>query len=384
MYDNYDEEVNQYIDEHDIDINSNKRNFDYEIQNEYVDYEKFNLPLTMESKNSDLNKLNNEYNTFEFSLYQDLEDKWLEIEKKKKYNLKRINQLNYENDNSNIFSLSNLQDWKKRVFESRKNCFERKFRENENNDFDKYVNRKINDIKNLTISNNEDNNIRNKLRNYFFRDKQYYNNNLNSSNINSSNQEMKSFLKDDDEEDKKIDKLKYLKNKQIKIPLLDEKENKINLKIKNVYESITQNKNLSNNSLSKSKYSIKSIDELDKNFNDIMSDFSNDYRQKNQKSLSKRIRKDNLNSNLIPYRRKNIDKKYIENKILLNDMLPESGIGNKKLNNIKNHNLSVSSFNKKNNPFRISSLIYGKNNFDSITNKFSEITSPKITRIIHN
>ena len=384
MYDNYDEEVNQYIDEHDIDINSNKRNFDYEIQNEYVDYEKFNLPLTMESKNSDLNKLNNEYNTFEFSLYQDLEDKWLEIEKKKKYNLKRINQLNYENDNSNIFSLSNLQDWKKRVFESRKNCFERKFRENENNDFDKYVNRKINDIKNLTISNNEDNNIRNKLRNYFFRDKQYYNNNLNSSNINSSNQEMKSFLKDDDEEDKKIDKLKYLKNKQIKIPLLDEKENKINLKIKNVYESITQNKNLSNNSLSKSKYSIKSIDELDKNFNDIMSDFSNDYRQKNQKSLSKRIRKDNLNSNLIPYRRKNIDKKYIENKILLNDMLPESGIGNKKLNNIKNNNLSVSSFNKKNNPFRISSLIYGKNNFDSITNKFSEITSPKITRIIHN
>ncbi len=384
MYDNYDEEVNQYIDEHDIDINSNKRNFDYEIQNEYVDYEKFNLPLTMESKNSDLNKLNNEYNTFEFSLYQDLEDKWLEIEKKKKYNLKRINQLNYENDNSNIFSLSNLQDWKKRVFESRKNCFERKFRENENNDFDKYVNRKINDIKNLTISNNEDNNIRNKLRNYFFRDKQYYNNNLNSSNINSSNQEMKSFLKDDDEEDKKIDKLKCLKNKQIKIPLLDEKENKINLKIKNVYESITQNKNLSNNSLSKSKYSIKSIDELDKNFNDIMSDFSNDYRQKNQKSLSKRIRKDNLNSNLIPYRRKNIDKKYIENKILLNDMLPESGIGNKKLNNIKNNNLSVSSFNKKNNPFRISSLIYGKNNFDSITNKFSEITSPKITRIIHN
>ena len=384
MYDNYDEEVNQYIDEHDIDINSNKRNFDYEIQNEYVDYEKFNLPLTMESKNSDLNKLNNEYNTFEFSLYQDLEDKWLEIEKKKKYNLKRINQLNYENDNSNIFSLSNLQDWKKRVFESRKNCFERKFRENENNDFDKYVNRKINDIKNLTISNNEDNNIRNKLRNYFFRDKQYYNNNLNSSNINSSNQEMKSFLKDDDEEDKKIDKLKYLKNKQIKIPLLDEKENKINLKIKNVYESITQNKNLSNNSLSKSKYSIKSIDELDKNFNDIISDFSNDYRQKNQKSLSKRIRKDNLNSNLIPYRRKNIDKKYIENKILLNDMLLESGIGNKKLNNIKNNNLSVSSFNKKNNPFRISSLIYGKNNFDSITNKFSEITSPKITRIIHN
>ena len=384
MYDNYDEEVNQYIDEHDIDINSNKRNFDYEIQNEYVDYEKFNLPLTMESKNSDLNKLNNEYNTFEFSLYQDLEDKWLEIEKKKKYNLKRINQLNYENDNSNIFSLSNLQDWKKRVFESRKNCFERKFRENENNDFDKYVNRKINDIKNLTISNNEDNNIRNKLRNYFFRDKQYYNNNLNSSNINSSNQEMKSFLKDDDEEDKKIDKLKYLKNKQIKIPLLDEKENKINLKIKNVYESITQNKNLSNNSLSKSKYSIKSIDELDKNFNDIMSEFSSDYRQKNQKSLSKRIRKDNLNSNLIPYRRKNIDKKYIENKMLLNDMLPESGIGNKKLNNIKNNNLSVSSFNKKNNPFRISSLIYGKNNFDSITNKFSEITSPKITRIIHN
>ena len=383
MYDNYDEEVNQYIDEHDIDINSNKRNFDSEIHNEYVDYDKFNLPLTMESKNSDFNKLNNEYNTFEFSLYQDLEDKWLEIEKKKKYNI-RINQLNHENNNSNIFSLSDLRNWKKRVFESRKNCFERKFRENENNDFNKFVNRKINDIKNLTISNNENNSIRNKLRNYFYTDKHFYNNNLNSSNINSSNQEMKSFLKEDDDEDKKIDKLKYLKNKQIKIPLLDEKENKINLKIKNVYESITRNKNLSNNSLSKSKYSIKSIDELDKNFNDIMSEFSSDYRQKNQKSLSKRIRRDNLNNNKIPYKRKSIDKKYIENKMLLNDMLPESGIGNKKLSNIKNNNLSVSFFNNKNNPIRISSLIYGKNNFDSITNKFSEITSPKITRIINN
>ena len=383
MYDNYDEEVNQYIDEHDIDINSNKRNFESEIHNEYVDYDKFNLPLTMESKNSDFNKLNNEYNTFEFSLYQDLEDKWLEIEKKKKYNI-RINQLNHENNNSNIFSLSDLRNWKKRVFESRKNCFERKFRENENNDFNKFVNRKINDIKNLTISNNENNSIRNKLRNYFYTDKYFYNNNLNSSNINSSNQEMKSFLKEDNDEDKKIDKLKYLKNKQIKIPLLDEKENKINLKIKNVYESITRNKNLSNNSLSKSKYSIKSIDELDKNFNDIMSEFSSDYRQKNQKSLSKRIRKDNLNNNKIPYKRKSIDKKYIENKMLLNDMLPESGIGNKKLTNIKNNNFSVSFFNNKNNPIRISSLIYGKNNFDSITNKFSEITSPKITRIINN
>lgn len=383
MYDNYDEEVNQYIDEHDIDINSNKRNFESEIHNEYVDYDKFNLPLTMESKNSDFNKLNNEYNTFEFSLYQDLEDKWLEIEKKKKYNI-RINQLNHENNNSNIFSLSDLRNWKKRVFESRKNCFERKFRENENNDFNKFVNRKINDIKNLTISNNENNSIRNKLRNYFYTDKYFYNNNLNSSNINSSNQEMKSFLKEDNDEDKKIDKLKYLKNKQIKIPLLDEKENKINLKIKNVYDSITRNKNLSNNSLSKSKYSIKSIDELDKNFNDIMSEFSSDYRQKNQKSLSKRIRKDNLNNNKIPYKRKSIDKKYIENKMLLNDMLPESGIGNKKLTNIKNNNLSVSFFNNKNNPIRISSLIYGKNNFDSITNKFSEIKSSKINRIINN
>ena len=75
--------------------------------------------------------------------------------------------------------------------------------------------------------------------------------------INTSIQEMKSFLKEDDDEDKKIDKWKYLKNKQIKIPLLDEKENKINLKIKNVYESIIRNKNLSNNSLSKSKYYLQ-------------------------------------------------------------------------------------------------------------------------------
>ena len=384
MYNNYDEEVNQYIDEHDIDIKSNKKNNDSEIQNEYIDYEKFNLPLTMESKNYDFNKLINEYNTFDNSLYQDLEDKWLEIEKNKNRTLKRINKLNDENYYSINFSLNNLKNWKKRVFESRQNCFERKFRENENNDFDKFVNRKINDIKNLTISNKEENNIRNKIRNYFKRNKKYYNNNhLNSSNTNSSNQEMKSFLKEDEEEDKKIDNFKNLKNNQIKIPLLDEKENKVNLKIKNVYDTIVKNKNLSNNTLSQSKYSIMSIDDLDKNFNDIMSDLSNDYKKKSQKSLSKRIRKDNLNNNLYPYKMKSINKKYIENKMLLNDMLPESGIGNKKLNNINNNNL-VSFFNNRNNPIRISSLIYGKNNFDSITNKFSEITSPKITRIIHN
>ena len=384
MYNNYDEEVNQYIDEHDIDIKSNKKNNDSEIQNEYIDYEKFNLPLTMESKNYDFNKLINEYNTFDNSLYQDLEDKWLEIEKNKNRTLKRINKLNDENYYSINFSLNNLKNWKKRVFESRQNCFERKFRENENNDFDKFVNRKINNIKNLTISNKEENNIRNKIRNYFKRNKKYYNNNhLNSSNTNSSNQEMKSFLKEDEEEDKKIDNFKNLKNNQIKIPLLDEKENKVNLKIKNVYDTIVKNKNSSNNTLSQSKYSIMSIDDLDKNFNDIMSDLSNDYKKKSQKSLSKRIRKDNLNNNLYPYKMKSINKKYVENKMLLNDMLPESGIGNKKLNNINNNNL-VSFFNNRNNPIRISSLIYGKNNFDSITNKFSEITSPKITRIIHN
>ena len=384
MYNNYDEEVNQYIDEHDIDIKSNKKNNDSEIQNEYIDYEKFNLPLTMESKNYDFNKLINEYNTFDNSLYQDLEDKWLEIEKNKNRTLKRINKLNDENYYSINFSLNNLKNWKKRVFESRQNCFERKFRENENNDFDKFVNRKINDIKNLTISNKEENNIRNKIRNYFKRNKKYYSNNhLNSSNTNSSNQEMKSFLKENEEEDKKIDNFKNLKNNQIKIPLLDEKENKVNLKIKNVYDTIVKNKNLSNNTLSQSKYSIMSIDDLDKNFNDIMSDLSNDYKKKSQKSLSKRIRKDNLNNNLYPYKMKSINKKYVENKMLLNDMLPESGIGNKKLNNINNNNL-VSFFNKRNNTIRISSLIYGKNNFDSITNKFSEITSPKITRIIHN
>ena len=384
MYNNYDEEVNQYIDEHDIDIKSNKKNNDSEIQNEYIDYEKFNLPLTMESKNNDFNKLINEYNTFDNSLYQDLEDKWLEIEKNKNRTLKRINKLNDENYYSINFSLNNLKNWKKRVFESRQNCFERKFRENENNDFDKFVNRKINDIKNLTISNKEENNIRNKIRKYFKRNKKYYNNNhLNSSNTNSSNQEMKSFLKENEEEDKKIDNFKNLKNNQIKIPLLDEKENKVNLKIKNVYDTIVKNKNLSNNTLSQSKYSIMSIDDLDKNFNDIMSDLSNDYKKKSQKSLSKRIRKDNLNNNLYPYKMKSINKKYVENKMLLNDMLPESGIGNKKLNNINNNNL-VSFFNNRNNPIRISSLIYGKNNFDSITNKFSEITSPKITRIIHN
>ena len=392
MYNNYDEEVNQYIDEHDIDIKSNKKNNDSEIQNEYIDYEKFNLPLTMESKNYDFNKLINEYNTFDNSLYQDLEDKWLEIEKNKNRTLKRINKLNDENYYSINFSLNNLKNWKKRVFESRQNCFERKFRENENNDFDKFVNRKINDIKNLTISNKEENNIRNKIRNYFKRNKKYYNNNhLNSSNTNSSNQEMKSFLKEDEEEDKKIDNFKNLKNNQIKIPLLDEKENKVNLKIKNVYDTIVKNKNLSNNTLSQSKYSIMSIDDLDKNFNDIMSDLSNDYKKKSQKSLSKRIRKDNLNNNLYPYKMKSINKKYVENKMLLNDMLPESGIGNKKANysqsNNHNSNFSFSQSRKirdynQLNPNQ-SYKIYKRNNYYSTINKFAGITSPKLSKLIH-
>ena len=151
MYNNYDEEVNQYIDEHDIDIKSNKKNNDSEIQNEYIDYEKFNLPLTMESKNYDFNKLINEYNTFDNSLYQDLEDKWLEIEKNKNHTLKRINKLNDENYYSINFSLNNLKNWKKRVFESRQNCLEKNIIENKNNDFDKFVKRKINNIKNLII-----------------------------------------------------------------------------------------------------------------------------------------------------------------------------------------------------------------------------------------
>ena len=98
---NYDEEVNEYNDEHDIDREMNMKEIEdvSDIKNKETEQDKeennendkFNLPLTMENqKNSDYLKINNEQNSFdELSLFKELEDKWIDIEMKKKKNLKK-------------------------------------------------------------------------------------------------------------------------------------------------------------------------------------------------------------------------------------------------------------------------------------------------------
>jgi hypothetical protein len=79
--------------------------------------------------------------------------------------------------------------------------------------------------------------------------------------------------------------------------------------------------------------------------------------------------------------------------MLLNDLLPESGVGNKKgyTFNKKGNNKKLSSsfslnikkkYNNKINPIRISN-VYGINDFQSISKKCDKINSPTITKLIY-
>ena len=363
---NYDEEVNEYNDEHDIDREMNIKEIEdvSDIKNKETEQDKeennendkFNLPLTMENqKNSDYLKINNEQNSFdELSLFKELEDKWLDIEKKKKKNLKKKNNdlLDSKSNNSTIYSLGILQNWKGIINESRKKYNERKLREDENNEFEKYVKNKMKELKSLTNPNiNTEENVKYKIKSYFDDDgkKNYSNYHFHQTsynNNNTSNSGIKSFLKEDDEIDKKINKINFFKNTQKKMPLIQKKENKIKNKIRNVYGIITKKKDLVNNKTD-SKFSEMSINELNKNFDEIMGNLSNDYKQKSKMSITKKFKKQNIDysnsfsNNNQNKTRNNIEKKLMENKILLNEMLPESGIGNKK--EFKNIN---ESFNK--------------------------------------
>ena len=77
-YENYDEEINEYNNEHDIYQEMDMKEIENvsDIKNKEIDEnEKFNLPLTMENQ-KDYNKLNYDQNSFEYSLYKELEDKW--------------------------------------------------------------------------------------------------------------------------------------------------------------------------------------------------------------------------------------------------------------------------------------------------------------------
>ena len=205
-------------------------------------------------------------------------------------------------------------------------------------------------------------------------------------------------MKDDDEYEKKFDKIDFFKNNQKKIQLNQQKDNKIKNKIKNVFGIITHNKELINNKLN-SKYSDLSINELKKNFDEIMGNLSNNYKEKNRIAITRSFKKQNLdnfnsfnNENLSQGKTRNlIEKKLFENKMLLNDLLPESGVGNKKgytFNKKGNNKKLSSSFslniknNNKINPIRISN-VYGINDFQSISKKCDKINSPTITKLIY-
>ena len=79
----------------------------------------------------------------------------------------------------------------------------------------------------------------------------------------------------------------------------------------------------------------------------------------------------------------------MENNILLNELLPESGIGNKKINSFNNNNNKLSfarsriikDYNQLNR--NQSYKIFKTNKYNSIINKFAGITSPKLSKLIH-
>jgi peptidyl-prolyl cis-trans isomerase-like 4 len=402
---NYDEEINEYNNlENEMNIKEIEDVSDIknkEIEKEEIDInEKFNLPLTMEiRKNSEL-KINNEQNSLdEFSLFKDLEDKWLDIEKKKQLHLKKKNNDLLFDSKSNNSTINSLQNWKGIINESRKKYKERK--KSDNDEFEKYVKNKMKELKNLTYSNiKTEGNIKYKINSYYDDRKKNYNNNYIYSNNNTSNSGIKSFLKDDDEYEKKFDKIDFLKNNQKKIQLNQQKENKIKNKIKNVFGIITHNKELINNKLN-SKYSDLSINELKNNFDEIMGNLSSNYKEKNRIAITRSFKKQNLdnfnsfnNENLSQGKTRNlIEKRLFENKMLLNDLLPESGVGNKKgytFNKKGNNKKLSSSFslnitkknNNKINPIRISN-VYGINDFQSISKKCDKINSPTITKLIY-
>jgi hypothetical protein len=312
--------------------------------------------------------------------------------------LKRRNYNDYKEKNITIDYLLN---WKGIVYESRKKFNERKLKQNEKNEFDTFIKEKIKELKNLNNSNlNKKENPKDKIRNYFNKKgfNNYYNfdslQKLTSNNLNNSNFK-KSFLKEDEEEELINNKNIFFKNTEDKIPLIKEKESSIKNKLRNLFGIITKdNKYIINNNIGDSKFSEMSIDDLDKNFEDIMSDLSNDYKIKSKNLIFKRNKKHNLNKSYSINGRRfnsrnNIKKKFLENNILLNELLPESGIGNKKINSFNNNNNKLSfsrsriikDYNQLNR--NQSYKIFKTNKYNSIINKFAGITSPKLSKLIH-
>ena len=279
--DNFDEEINEYKNEHDIgnEMNLNEIIEISDIKKREIDEnEKFNLPLTLgnlsnfskKEKKDNKDNIQNLYKDGEFSLYKELEEKWNNIEMNKIKSLKKTKSefFDSKNNNSTFYSLNSLQNWKGIIKESRKKFKERKLKEKQTNDFEFFVNDTINKIKNLT---NYNDSIRKKRINF-----EGKNNNYISYFENSF--EKKSFLKNNDDNTNKYHIINYFRKTQEKFPSMRQKESKLKTKIKNIFEIITQNNDLVTN-IEKNKFSELSMDELDKNFDEIMSDFSNDYKK---------------------------------------------------------------------------------------------------------
>ena len=204
------------------------------------------------------------------------------------------------------------------------------------------------------------------------------------------------FLKNNDDNTNKYHIINYFRKTQEKFPSMRQKESKLKTKIKNIFEIITQNNDLVTN-IEKNKFSELSMDELDKNFDEIMSDFSNDYRVKNKISIKKNLNNNKINNNndwtfYSKYDKniKNNNKKY-KNQFLINET--GNRIKNYKsfstnyiINNTKSLSKTNSSFSKRKEkkiPIKLSS-IYGTNNFDNISYKLMRFNSPTISKFIFN
>ena len=399
----FEEESNERKSEKDIGekMNIKEINDVSNVKSEEVDEnEKFNLPLTLENQNNLVKKENNQ-----FSLYKEFEEKWNKIERNKINNLKKkkdsydCKNNNTKSNNSTFYSLSTFQNWKGIIDENRKKFNERKLKENKN-EFEIYINDKMKKIKSITKYNSFNNNKSYRKKNYYEdRNRNYI---VFKDNHYDNSIDKKSFLKNYDESknsNKSIfDKINYFRKTQEKIPMINLKESKLKKKMQNVFGIITHNKELINNKLN-SKYSDLSINELKKNFDEIMGNLSNNYKEKNRIAITRSFKKQNLdnfnsfnNENLSQGKTRNlIEKKLFENKMLLNDLLPESGVGNKKgytFNKKGNNKKLSSSFslniknNNKINPIRISN-VYGINDFQSISKKCDKINSPTITKLIY-
>ena len=415
----FDEETNEIKSEKDIEMNIKEINEMSNIKNKNDD-NKLNLPLTLEKQNNldYIKKENNENFKFEnsnFSLYKEFEEKWNKIERNKINTLKKKKD-SYKNNNSKsnistFYSLSAFQNWKEIINECRKKFNERKLKDNEN-EFEIYVKDKMKKIKSITNYNSYNNNqrYRNRISNY--NKDNNYNNILFNESYYDNNIAQNSFLKNDIDKNRNSDKnlfnkINYFRKNYEKITIKNKIENKLKNKIKNVFEIISKNReNITDRG--NNKFVELSMNELDTNFDEIMRDFSKDYREKNQIFIRKKLNEQNLNNNnydndsswnlysiFSNYEKnkinKNIELKIKENRKLLNNILLKRKNGDlKKLNsnlrsynkNLSNSNSSLTGRKKTKTPIRVSS-IYKVNNFKETSNKLIRYNTPAISKLLY-